>query len=187
MPALRTYLVPSLIVLLSACSTQDYVEAPPVNDSFLLETGESEGPLAVQCEGPDDELQLLGSLCGSDELFLGWSRTDVSGAGMATSVGQDGGAQLIIFNEIERSPDYRDNVASEVVYSAYVVLETSSTPSSSVARLDQWSEGEAVAGGNVITESVVYDSCIGSSWVASGTFTWRNTEITLSWDAAAGC
>jgi hypothetical protein len=184
MPAAKLALIPAL--LLAACS-DELVDAPPINTQIASEPGTPATLEKVQCDGPDQELALLGSLCGAPTLDLGWSMTSAPGAGMATSVGEDGAPLLIIFNEVKRSPGSQDNVAGEVSHAAYIVLDSVREPESSVARLNQWSDGEAVESGAVVVENVQFDACSSSSWRASAGFRWRSSEIALSWTSGRGC
>lgn len=187
MPASKLLFIPALPALLLAACSQEVVDAPPSNPRITSEQGTPMNLDQVQCEGPEQELALLGSLCGASAMNRGWSGTDAPGAGMAMAVGEDGGPLLIIFNEVQRTPDYRDNVADEVSHAAYVVLEAARDPESSVARLNQWRDGEPVASGAVVVGNVQFDACSGDSWRASASFRWRSTDVALSWVSGSGC
>lgn len=182
-----TSLLASFALLFTACSFHELVEAPPVNPTIQNSSGEALQASGVICEGPEDELALLGSLCEFDAAYeTYWRGTDAAGEGMATSLGIDGDPMLIITAEIARSTDTLANVAAEAEYAAFVVLETA-PDSDVVSQLEQWRDGEAVDGGSVTTETLRFEACTGSTWVASGVFTWRNTTITVSWNAAQPC
>lgn len=175
-----------LPLLLCHCIVEDYADAPPVNSQISSQPGTAEGPMIVECEGPESEVALLGTLCGVSSENTGWSTTDASGSGMATAVGNDGAPMLIIVNEMERTPDNSENVAAEVQHAAYVVLDSNPSPDSSVDRLNQWHRGDAVESGAVVSEMVQFNTCSGN-WTASASFAWRNTEIKVRWDSIAGC
>lgn len=189
MPISKLLLIPALpALLLAGCAfDQELVDAPPINTRITSELGTPANLDQVQCEGPDQELALLGSLCGAQPTNLSWTRTNAPGAGMAMTVGANGGPLLIIFNEVPRNPDYREDVADEVSHAAYVALKSERDPESSVARLNQWRDGEPVESGAVVVDGVQFDACSGASWVASGSFRWRTTDIALSWVSGSGC
>lgn len=178
-------LVPLSVVLLTACNDADLVDPPPVQAAITLEQGSRRLPLEVRCTGPDDELALLGDLCGSVSELLGASRIEVPrGDGLATSVGND--ARLLIFARVDGRPEHDDNIAGRLAYSAYVVLDASDLDGA-VASLEQWQDGEAVTSGHVRTERAFIVACDGSAWAAEGSFVWRKTTLELAWTAGIPC
>jgi hypothetical protein len=176
---------PVSAVLLAACNNPDEADPPPVNAAIATEAGARTLPLAVRCTGPADELALLGDLCGSSSELLGWSNTEIRGGeGFGTVVGR-GAARLMLFAEVDGHPDDDDNVADRLAYAAYVVLDAGD-PDGFVAQLEQWQDGEPVTSGHVRTELAEFVACY-ESWIAEGTFVWRDTTIELGWTAVQGC
>ncbi|WP_434419584.1 hypothetical protein [Nannocystis pusilla] len=100
-------------------------------------------------------------------------------------VGQTG-PSLLLFGRVGRRPDYDDDVADELAYAAYVVLDSEDVDGLA-PDLEQWRGGEAVTSGHVRTENALFIGCRGDSWAAEGTFVWRATTIELRWAAGNAC
>jgi hypothetical protein len=165
------------------CAPVDDVPAPPANPAIVNTAGSTTLPARIECDGPAEELALLGALCGSTTSLVGWRGTDAE-KGMAMAVGPEhGGPLLLVYNRLDRDPGLV-NVAAEVKYSAFVLL--SPADRDSTATLGEWPKAESVSAGQVTSQLVKFEAC-SDSWIAEGTFTWRSTQVRLSWAAARGC
>jgi hypothetical protein len=174
----------SLLGCSNGCS--DQVDSPPMNSAITNQAGASlpdQLSFTVTCEGPDDELTILGGICGAKTDFLGWSSTDAQ-SGMGMWVGPTDGPLFMVFNRLDYEPPASKNVAAELQYAAYLVRK--GMADDAVATLDQWSDGEPVTSGAVTTYDARFTACV-DSWVAEGTFLWRSTTPSFAWRAAQGC
>ncbi len=153
------------------------------NQAQPREPGKPTLPYEVRCVGPEDELRLLGGVCGAPTLYLGWVRTDAPG-GMGTSIGPLDGPFLMLFNRVERDPPPGENVAAELKYAAYFVQR--GPGENSVDTLDQWKDGEAVRSGSLVTYRASFGAC-SESWVGEGSLLWRSTTLTFAWSALLPC
>ena len=169
-----------LCTMLTACLTPvDDVPAPPANPAISNAAGSVTLPSRIECDGPAEELALLGKLCGTETALGTWMGTDAE-KGMSTAFGSPEGPVLLLYNRLERDPGSA-NVAGEVKYSAYVLL---SVRSDDVLR--SWSRAEPVSSGQVTSQLVRFEAC-SASWFAEGTFTWRSTTLRLAWGASRPC
>lgn len=169
-----------LCALLTGCLTSvDDVPAPPANAAISNAAGSVTLPSRIECDGPAEELALLGKLCGAKTVLAAWMGTDAA-MGMSTALGPPEGPVVLLYNRLERDPG-RANVAGEVKYSAYVLL---SVGSGDVLR--SWSRAEPVSSGQVTSQLVRFEAC-SASWIAEGTFTWRSTTLRFSWGASRPC
>jgi hypothetical protein len=167
------------------CDDPDRADPPPVNAAISNAQGPADDQPFVTCEGPDDELALLGGLCQWEiPEMLGWSFLDGDGDGMGLLFGD--GPHLMLYARIDREPEYQEQVAGELRYAAYVRLAPV-TGASPVERLELWTDAEAVDAGEVHTEHADFDVCAGDSWRGRGTFQWRSTTIRVRWSATHGC
>lgn len=172
-----------VVAMLSGCfSPSSEVAAPPVNPGISNVAGMVTMPFRVDCAGPANELAMLGTLCGTVTNSAFWTGTDAP-AGMAMSLGPEGGPWLLVYNRLESEPG-DGNVAADAKYSAFVLL--SGGGDSTNARLGGWTKGERVAAGSVTSQLVRFQAC-SFNWVAQGTFTWRSTTISVAWSAANAC
>jgi hypothetical protein len=174
-----TVVVLCATMLVGCINPSDDIPAPPPNADIANTAGSVTLPSRIDCDGPDDELALLGKLCGAATPDAVWIGTDAK-KGMSTALGPERGPRLLIYNQLDRDPGGA-NVAAEVKYSAYVLLSVGSDDA-----LRSWSRAEPVSAGQVTTELVKFEAC-SISWFAEGTFTWRSTTLRLSWGAARPC
>jgi len=166
--------------LLTGCLIpDDDVPAPPANPAISNVAGSVTLPSRIECDGPAEELALLGKLCGASTAEVAWMGTDAE-KGMSTALGPPDGPVLLVYNRLDRDPG-RANVAAEVKYSAYVLL---SVGSDDVLR--SWSRAEPVSSGQVTSQLVTFQAC-SVTWSAEGTFAWRSTTLRLSWGAMRPC
>lgn len=169
-----------LCAALGGCfNPADDVPAPPPNAAISNTAGSVTLPSRIDCDGPADELALLGKLCGAATPGAVWKGTDAK-KGMSTALGPEEGPRLLIYNQLNRDPG-ATNVAADVQYSAYVLLSAGSDDA-----LRSWPRAEPVSAGQVTSELVKFEAC-SISWFAEGTFTWRSTTLRLSWGAARPC
>jgi hypothetical protein len=159
------------------------VESPPVNPSISNTQGGVEIPFEVSCTGPDDDMALLGDLCGISASNLDWFPTDAP-AGMAMAIGPASGPLVLIFNRLEYEPAASQNVAGEIRYAAFVSL--GGRADDAVDTLERWKQAEAVGAGTVVTELARFTACTGS-WEARATLVWRSTTLDVAWIASQPC
>lgn len=150
--------------------------------------GTSGSPSTVSCDGPEDELALLGSLCGSSQPSPTWNG-HVGDQSIAFR-GTDGGAALLVLGyHTQELPDGERDHAADIRYAAYLVLDPPWDDTNhweSTRRLMRaWPEGEALTG-EVVTERAVASAC-STNFMGSATFLWRETTITVTWAAALPC
>jgi hypothetical protein len=155
----------------------------------VVPVGSGDGTTTVGCVGPEDELALLGSLCGASASYPSWS-AHVGDQSIALG-GSDGGAALLVLGfHTEELPDGEHNHTDDIRYAAYVVLEPptaieGSGWESTRQLMRSWPEGEALTG-EVATERAVATAC-GVDFIGSATFLWRETTITVAWSSALPC
>jgi hypothetical protein len=154
-----------------------------MNASISNTQGDVEMPFVVSCAGPDDEMSLLGDLCGISASSLDWLPTDAP-AGMAIAIGPASGPLVLIYNRLEYEPAASRNVAGEIQYAAFVSLV--GRADDAVDTLEHWKQAEAVGAGTVVTELARFTACTGS-WEARATLVWRSTTLDVAWIAAQPC
>lgn len=185
MPYVRICRVAVVSLIIVGCADSDVIYSPPVNPAIsnIEGIGMATLPLRVDCEGPAEDLAVLGGICGNRTDNLGWWKTDAP-AGMALWIGPQSGPLILLYNWLGYEPDYRKNVAGEVQYSAYVLRE-GAPESGFSSTLNAWDRAESVTNGDVITYWARF-SCSGS-WYGEGTFQWRSTTLKFAWLAGKGC
>lgn len=155
----------------------------------VVPAGAIAGTTAVSCDGPEDELALLGSLCGAPASHISWN-AHVGDQSIALR-GSDGGPALLVIGfHTEELPDGEYDHTADIRYAAYVVLEPPAAIEdngweSTRQLMRSWPEGEALTG-TVATERAVATAC-GTDFVGSAIFLWRETTITVPWSAALPC
>lgn len=155
----------------------------------VVPAGTSDGRTTVGCVGPEDELALLGSLCGASASYPSWS-AHVGDQSIALT-GSDGGAALLVLGfHTEELPDGEYDHTADIRYAAYLVLEPPAAIEgnyweSTRQLLRAWPEGEALTG-EVATKRAFATAC-GVDFVGSATFLWRETTITVAWSASLPC
>ena len=151
--------------------------------------GTGDGTTTVGCVGPEDELALLGSLCGASATYPGWN-AHVGDQSLALG-GADGGAALLVLGfHTEELPDGEYDHTADIRYAAYVVLEPPAAIEgngweSTRQLMRAWPDGEALTGA-VATERAFATAC-GVDFIGSATFLWRETTITVTWSSALPC
>jgi hypothetical protein len=135
------------------------------------------------CTGPDDEVALLGSLCG----FAAPEGVGVRGAprwswidpDVAVSLGDAFAPQLLIYATAPGPGD--TNQAATARVAAFVDVHPGGTP------VDDWRASEAVKSGSAQLAGVGRDPC-GDWFSGSADFLWRSTTIHVVWAAGPpGC
>lgn len=174
---------------LAACGRDDLVDPPPVNAEIMNSAGivDAGAMFKVECDGPDEEVRRLGTLCGQDTDFASWFGLHFESTyeGLGTAIGEEEGPLLLIFARAsEDAFEDAESRAAALEYSAYVsfkgrgdVYET----------LERWKSAEAVTEGTVVTEHVQLIACDAESWKAQASFLWRSTTIRLAWFAGQPC
>ncbi len=151
--------------------------------------GTGDGTTTVGCVGPEDELALLGSLCGVSATYPGWN-AHVGDQSLALKGGEGGAALLVLGFHTEELPEGEYDHTADIRYAAYVVLEPPAAVEgngweSTRQLMRAWPDGEALTGA-VATERAVATAC-GVDFVGSATFLWRETTITVTWSSALPC
>ena len=170
---------------LPGCSERDGVTPPPVNAAIDHEAGPGDGEFVVACDGPDDELALLGDLCGrAAQINMRFLDLDGDDRGVGGHLASDRAHFLLFARTVDAPAD--QPLAAALEYSAYVLLDPDASASYDAA-LERWREAEAVTSGEVRTEAASsFDTCDGS-WVGQGSFVWRETTITVRWQGYVSC
>jgi hypothetical protein len=161
------------------------VNAPPVNTAISNTAGSVTLPFTVQCDGPADEVALLGGICGSGTSGLEWFLTDAP-SGMATMIGPGSGPFFLLYDRVDHDPSVSANVAGQAHYAAFVFLQQEPSEASPETILDGWIGAEAVSSGAVVTQQVDFLAC-GGGWLGQGSFVWRTTKLTFAWSASELC
>lgn len=148
-----------------------------------------DGTTTVGCVGPEDELALLGSLCGASASYPSWN-AHVGDQSIALGGSAGGAALLVLGFHTEELPDGEYDHTDDIRYAAYVVLEPPAAIDgngweSTRQLMRAWPEGEALTGA-VATERAVAIAC-GVDFIGSATFLWRETTITVAWSASLPC
>lgn len=176
------------LLFLCACFTldeSDPLAPPPANPRIAasdvpLVAGPRTVNVTVECDGPAEEVEGLGLLCGTGE--LDWKIVRVEGE---TSAGWG-----LALRDVEWDPELptrglllftehpigaTDRVA-EASYAAYV----------GIADPAEWDSADVVTRGRVHSEAIGDDAC-GDTWIGSAELYWRNTILLASWYVAPDC
>jgi hypothetical protein len=186
MDKLAAFIVIFLTLAATGCFTNtgpDPVSAPEVNAAITAAAGDSSAPFAVECDGPDDEVELLRALCGADltDTWFTYYATDASGYGMGTRITVEGGAAIFFFASAP------EDAIDDLSYTAFVALNGDAIGPDRES-LELWSASEPVTEGSVTTERATFSSCDGGGWVADATLLWRSTTIRVHFSAGgSGC
>jgi len=173
----RRLAVLTLITLLSGCIGNSEVSSPPANDAIHTTTGTLTALPTVECDGPSDEVALLGELCGMEVWPTGWLPTHRGG--FAADIGPDGGPFILIFAD---PVDSSGSLASRLRYSVYIQQNVTS-----LGYAQGWRSAEPVTDGAVTTDHAEHVGCSGDTWTGQGEVLWRNTTVRFSWSGALGC
>lgn len=157
----------------SGCFGPPPVSSPPPNASISVAIGTLTLPTRVECEGPAEELALLGDICGAATGTLALRET--TGGGFRVVVGGSTGPYLLIYAD---PSDEAGTFAERLQYAAFVQMEVDDE-----GRPKPWREAEPVAEGVVITEYAEPGYAGYEWWRAQGEFLWRHTTIRLAWRA----
>lgn len=183
--AARFALIMGLLPLMAGCA-DDEANAPPANPHITNQAGDPDAPTlpyVVSCDGPEEELKMLGGICGTKTEVIPWTPTDApTGRGMA--IGPADGPYLMVFGRVEHEVAPGDDAFAELAYSAYFVNR--GRAENSVATLELWSKGEPVTSGALITYQARVGAC-SPNWMGEGTLLWRTTTISLAWWSALPC
>jgi hypothetical protein len=181
----RAALLIALIPLMTGCGA-DLASAPPVNPRISNQAGDPDAPTLpyeVRCDGPEHELRLLGGICGTKTDVYGSTTTDAP-TGMGMAIGPLDGPYLMVFGRAEHEVALGVDVSAELGYSAYFVNR--GRAENSAATLEQWSKGEPITSGSLITYQASFGGC-GFGWMGEGTLLWRTTTFSLAWWSGVGC
>lgn len=145
----------------------------------------------VQCDGPAEEIALLGAICSSTShtgyLYLD---QDDGSTGVGVSLPDrwevSSGARLLLYGLVDvPSRDWTDDRSASMTYAAYVLLDPSDIEADDPL-LAHWGDAEPITEGTVVTEVATGDPC-GFGWTGSAELLWRNTTIRVSWEGSHGC
>lgn len=171
-----------LIFALSGCLPgAERVDAPSSNAAITVTSAASDRPYGIECDGPPDEVALLGALCGTELRGYGdpsSAITNVDGYGMGTRIApNDGGTgeAIYIFAEAPEAS------MSDVSYAAYVAVFGTRG-----GTVEDWVYAEPVSEGEVAHESWTFDACTANPWAADATLLWRSTTIRVRFLATGG-
>lgn len=184
---MRAGVLGALGLLLVGCGDEQ-AEAPPANPRIENEAKDlpldvSALPFEVTCQGPAEELKLLGAVCGTQTHDLGWWPTDAPG-GMGMYIGPVGGPYLMLFGRVEYRPPSNKNVAAELKYAAFLVNRGAADDSAET--LNQWRKGEPMSSGALVTYQAYIGAC-SPGWMGEGTLQWRSTTLSLAWWSGLPC
>lgn len=181
----RAALLNALVSLMAGCGAGE-ASAPPVNPRISNQAADPDVPTLpyeVSCDGPEDELRVLGGICGTKTEVIDWTPTDAP-TGMGMAIGPADGPYLMVFGRVEREVEPGDDVSAELGYSAYFVKR--GPAGNSVATLEQWSKGEPITSGSLITYRARVGAC-SPGWMGEGTLLWRTTTFSLAWWSGLPC
>jgi hypothetical protein len=167
--------------LFFGCTPVHPIAGPSPNPDIAATTGPITLPYIVECDGPTDELEVLGDLCGSPSGDL--YRLETRGHGFATMVGPDEGPLLLIFAE---STGEADDLPETLGYAAYIRLD-GYLEEGGYAAMQSWRDAIPVTEGAVVTRTAEPASCSPLEWIGQGELLFRNTTLTLAWSAGGAC
>ncbi len=187
-PAMSRPSVLALAFLLLGCFSLDTsapLSPPPVNPRISasdtpLVTAPRTANVTVACDGPAEEVESLGLLCGTGA--LDWKLVRVEGettAGWGLALRDldwdpeqpTRGLLLFVEHPLEAS-----DLVGEASYAAYV----------GIAEPAQWGGADVVTRGRVHSEAVGDDAC-GPTWIGSAELYWRSTILLATWYVAPDC
>lgn len=181
----RSLFLLALGTLTAGCG-DDEANAPPVNPHITNQAGDPDAPTlpyVVSCDGPEEELGRLKGICGTKTEVIPWTPTDAP-TGMGMAIGPADGPYLMLFGRVEHEVASGADVSAELGYSAYVVDR--GPAENSVATLEQWSKGEPITSGSLITYQARVGAC-SPGWMGQGTLLWRSTTFSLAWWSGLPC
>ncbi len=175
----------AIAVLTLGCAKNE-VDAPPVNAAITNQAAtpgtEPDMPYHVACDGPSEDLAVLGAVCGADTNDLDWTKTD--GPGMAMAVGSIGGPMFMVYARSGYPSDYQADMSDRLGYSAYFV--SLGRTGGDEALLNEWKSGEPVVAGSVLTFDARFVAC-SEGWSGEGSFVFRSTTVSFAWMAIEPC
>jgi hypothetical protein len=177
----------SLLVIAGCFSLDESlpIEPPPSNPRVTasatpLVAGPRVANVTVLCDGPAEEIEGLGPLCGTGELDWKLLRTEddtTAGWGLALrDLEWDPEAPsrgLMLF--VRHPQDASDRVAN-ASYAAFVGIPEPA----------DWEAADVVTRGEIHSEEIGEDAC-GRIWLGSAELYWRSTVILASWLVALDC
>jgi hypothetical protein len=144
----------------------------------------------VTCEGPDDQVAMLGSLCGFDGGYWSWN-AHVGDQSTYFGHPETTDAVLLLMGfYTEQLPEHDYDHTADIRYAASLVLDPPAPVEgdgwqSERTLMRSWTEGEALTG-EIVTRRAVGTAC-GTDFIGHGVLVWRDTTITLSWISALPC
>lgn len=141
----------------------------------------------VTCDGPADQIAMLGSLCDYSSSSVSWN---AHVGDQSISLGGADATLLVLGFHTQNLPDGEYDHTNDIRYAAYVVLDPPAAIDgngweSERQTMRAWAQGEALSG-EIVTQRAVATAC-GYDFVGSGTLVWRDTTLTIRWAAVVPC